>query len=106
VPGLADEFGPRDRRVRAGIRRDSHASGQLVTWWLARGEDRLPPVGEWLTAAERSRAEEMRYTKRRTDYLLGRWTLKLAVARVLGWPDEVAALARIEPAGGGRAGRS
>jgi 4'-phosphopantetheinyl transferase len=76
---------------------------ELATWWLARGEDRLPPAGEWLTAAERGRAEGLRFTKRRTDYLLGRWTLKLAVARVLGWPDDAAALARVEsrPAPGG-----
>jgi len=59
----------------------------LATWWLARSEDLLPPMGEWLTAAERSRAEGLRFTKRRTDFLLGRWTLKLAVARVLGSPD-------------------
>ena len=67
-----------------GIRHDPHHGKRLVTWWLARGEDQLPPVGEWLTAAERSRAERLRYTKRRTDFLLGRWTLKLAVARALG----------------------
>ena len=74
-----------------------------VTWWLARGEDQLPPVGDWLTAAERSRAAGLRYTKRRQDFLLGRWTLKLAVARVLGWPDDPAGLARVEarPAPGG-----
>jgi 4'-phosphopantetheinyl transferase len=53
-------------------------------------------MGEWLTAAERSRAERLRYTKRRTDFLLGRWTLKLAVARTLGWPDDLAGLGRIE----------
>ena len=56
----------------------------------------MPPLGEWLTAAERGRAEALRLTKRRTDFLLGRWTLKLAVAKVLGWPDDSAGLARIE----------
>ncbi len=77
--------------------RGDHDSGEgVVTWWLARGEVQLPPGGEWLTAAERSRAEGLRYTKRRTDFLLGRWTLKLAVARALGWPDDLAELARIE----------
>jgi 4'-phosphopantetheinyl transferase len=69
---------------------------EYVTWWLARGEDRLPSVGEWLTPAERSRAAGLRYAKRRNDFLLGRWTLKLAVARALGWPDDAAGLARIE----------
>jgi 4'-phosphopantetheinyl transferase len=69
---------------------------ELVTWWLARGEDQLPAVGEWLTPAERRRAAGLRYTKRRNDFLLGRWTLKLAVARVLGWPGDAAGLARVE----------
>jgi 4'-phosphopantetheinyl transferase len=69
---------------------------ELATSWLARCEEQLPPAGEWLTAAERSRADGLRYTKRRTDFLLGRWTLKLAMARVLGWPDDAAGLARIE----------
>jgi 4'-phosphopantetheinyl transferase len=69
---------------------------ELVTWWLARGEDQLPPVGEWLTSAERSRADGLRYTKRRKDFLLGRWTLKLAVVRAFGWQDGPAELARVE----------
>jgi 4'-phosphopantetheinyl transferase len=76
---------------------------QLGTWWLARGEDQVPAMGEWLTEAEHGRAEGLRYAKRRIDVLLGRWTLKLAVARFLGWPDDPAGLARIEarPAPGG-----
>ena len=74
-----------------------HEAGQApATWWLARGEDRLPATADWLSAAERSRADALRYAKRRTDFLLARWTLKLAVARVLGWPGEPAVLARIE----------
>jgi 4'-phosphopantetheinyl transferase len=56
----------------------------------------LPAAADWLSAAERSRAGALRYTKRRTDFLLGRWTLKLAVAKALGWPDDPAVLARIE----------
>jgi hypothetical protein len=69
---------------------------ELRTWWLARGEDQLPDMGDWLSAAERARAVSMRYAKRRTDFVLGRWTLKHAVARVLGWPDDAETLARIE----------
>jgi 4'-phosphopantetheinyl transferase len=75
---------------------EPHSGSEFVTWWLARSEGQLPPVGEWLTPAERGRAEGFRYTKRRTDFLLGRWTLKLAVARVSGWPEDPATLARIE----------
>jgi 4'-phosphopantetheinyl transferase len=79
--------------MRAGAGEPGQA---LTTWWLARCEDRLPATADWLSAAERSRAGAFRYTKRRTDFLLGRWTLKLAVAKVLGWPDDPAMLARIE----------
>ena len=53
----------------------------------------LPAAADWLSAAERSRADALRYAKRRTDFLLGRWTLKLAVAKVLGWPADPAMLA-------------
>lgn len=79
-----------------GIRDDYDDAVDLGTWWLARGEDMLPPAGAWLTPAEHSRAEALKYNKRRTDFLLGRWTLKLAVATILGWPDDPASLARIE----------
>jgi len=58
-------------------------------------------VGEgWLSAAEVARAAQMRYTKRRTEYLVARWTAKEAVARVFGldgWTaGQYAAWARIE----------
>ncbi|HXP21781.1 MAG TPA: 4'-phosphopantetheinyl transferase superfamily protein [Streptosporangiaceae bacterium] len=68
----------------------------MLTWWLARPEERLPGGTGWLTPAERSVAARMRYAKRRTDFLLSRWTLKLAVARILGWPADDAGLTRIE----------
>lgn len=75
----------------------------LVTWWLAGSEERLPAGSDWLSAAECGRTGQLRYTKRRTDFLLSRWTMKAAVARCLGWPETTAALARIEsrPAPGG-----
>jgi 4'-phosphopantetheinyl transferase len=68
----------------------------MLTWWLARAEEQLPASGRWLTDNERRHAEGMRYTKRRADFLLNRWTLKLTVARSLGWADDDGALARIE----------
>ena len=76
--------------------RPAVAPGELATWWQARFEAQLPAAADWLTAAERGWAAGLRYTKRRTDFLLSRWNLKLAVARVLGWPQEPASLARIE----------
>jgi 4'-phosphopantetheinyl transferase len=68
----------------------------LVTWWLARAEAGLPPAGDWLSPAERARAGRLRFAKRRTDFLLGRWALKVAVAQVSGWPEDPATLASIE----------
>jgi 4'-phosphopantetheinyl transferase len=82
--------------MRPGTGGDRETGRAPATWWLARGEDQLPAVGGWLSAAEHNRAGALRYAKRRTDFLLGRWTLKLAVARALGWPDDPAVLARIE----------
>jgi len=69
---------------------------KVLTWWLARAQEQVPAGTGWLTAAERRHAAGLRYTKRRADFLLSRWTLKLAVTRVLHWPDDDATLARIE----------
>jgi len=91
-----------------GTGHDRDPGQELATWWLARGEDQLPaeeqlPAGnqlpaaaDWLSSGERGRADALRYTKRRTDFMLGRWTLKLAVAKALGWPEDPDVLARIE----------
>ena len=68
----------------------------MITWWLARAQEHVPPRAGWLTDAERQHAAGLRYAKRRADFLLTRRTLKLAVARVLNWPDDDAALRRIE----------
>ncbi len=68
----------------------------VPTCWLACGEQQVPEGTRWLSEAERGHAARMRYTKRRADFLVSRLTLKLAVARVLGWPDDDATLARIE----------
>jgi 4'-phosphopantetheinyl transferase len=76
----------------------SAAGAGVLTWWLARAQEQVPEPGGWLTAAERRHAGEMRYPRRRADFLASRWALKLAVARVLGWPDDDAALARISAA--------
>jgi 4'-phosphopantetheinyl transferase len=74
-------------------------SGRLkgvLTSWLARRQEQLPAASGWLSAAERSYLSGLRYPKRRADFLLKRWALKLAVARVLSWPEDDVVLARIE----------
>ena len=64
--------------------------------WLARGEGDLPAADGWLAPAEAARAAGMRFTKRRTEYLVARWTGKLAVAGRLGLAADAASLARLE----------
>lgn len=78
----------------------------VLTSWLACGEEQVPEGTRWLSETERGYASRLRYTKRRADFLVSRLTLKLAVASVLGWPDDNATLARIEsrPAADGAPG--
>jgi 4'-phosphopantetheinyl transferase len=66
--------------------------------WHSAGEEHIPAGQEWLSARERERADRMRYPKRRTDYLLGRFTAKSALVGALGLAEQadVQALARVE----------
>jgi 4'-phosphopantetheinyl transferase len=64
--------------------------------WLACGEPDLPTSEQWLAPREAARAAGMRFTKRRTEYLLRRLAGKRAVAGVTGLADDVTGLARIE----------
>ena len=66
--------------------------------WLARGAHELPDDTTWLTPREAARATSMRFTKRRSEYLLRRWVGKQAVAAATGAPTDVRVLARIEVA--------
>lgn len=56
----------------------------------------MPADAGWLAPAEAELASGMRFPKRRTEYLLRRWVGKQAVARVLGLPETVASMRRIE----------
>ncbi|TYB60230.1 4'-phosphopantetheinyl transferase superfamily protein [Nonomuraea sp. PA05] len=47
--------------------------------WLARGEEHLPAGNAWLSAGEAERAAGMRFAKRRTEFLVARWTAKQAM---------------------------
>jgi 4'-phosphopantetheinyl transferase len=67
-----------------------------VPAWLACGELDLPTSGQWLTPREAARAAGMRFTKRRTEYLVRRLAGKRAVASVSGHADDPTGLARIE----------
>jgi 4'-phosphopantetheinyl transferase len=63
--------------------------------WLASGEDQIPAGRDWLTDAEATRAASMRFTKRRTEYLLRRLAGKRAVAVAVGLPEDPAGLRRV-----------
>lgn len=64
--------------------------------WLAMGEDALPAAEHWLAPGEATKLAGLRFTKRRTEYLLRRLVTKHAVAAVTGRPTDPAALAGIE----------
>lgn len=64
--------------------------------WMARGEHEIPASMTWLTGDEAALAARLRFTKRRTEYLLRRWVCKHAVATATGMPRDLASLARIE----------
>jgi 4'-phosphopantetheinyl transferase len=49
----------------------------------------LPPHDDWLTPAEAERLRSFRFTKRREEARLGRWTAKRALAAALDLDDDV-----------------
>jgi len=65
--------------------------------WFSQGED-LVPLDDlsWLSQAERQRVNGMSYTKRRVEFLLGRWTAKRALATAESLPADLAELAALE----------
>jgi 4'-phosphopantetheinyl transferase len=60
--------------------------------WLARGAQHLPGGTFWLSEAEARHADSMRFTKRRSEFLVARWTAKQALCAVLqldGTPENL-----------------
>ncbi len=64
--------------------------------WHSLGERSLPEARDWLASGELERMAAMRFTKRRGEWLLARWTAKQALAAVLGLADDPSSLARLE----------
>jgi 4'-phosphopantetheinyl transferase len=73
--------------------RDGDATG---VYWLEQTEAEVPAGDEWLNSGEIVLLDAMRFAKRRSDWRLGRWTAKRAVAACLKAPDQVQALTDIE----------
>jgi len=55
----------------------------MDVYWLEQTEADVPPENDWLGASEVARLNSMRFAKRRTDWRLGRWTAKRALAACL-----------------------
>lgn len=64
--------------------------------WLATGERDLPEADGWMTPRERQYLARMRFPKRSSEFRLGRWAAKRAIARVLGLPEAEEAFLRLE----------
>ena len=73
-----------------------HPSGLGGHRWLALGEEALPTEEQWLAHGEAAILAGLRYTKRRTEFLLRRLVTKHAVASVTGRSTDPATLAGIE----------
>jgi 4'-phosphopantetheinyl transferase len=68
----------------------------MDVYWLEQTEADVPAENQWLCAREVLCLAGLRYAKRRTDWRLGRWTAKRALAASLNLPTDFGALANIE----------
>jgi 4'-phosphopantetheinyl transferase len=65
-------------------------------YWLEQTEADVPLEDGWLSTSEALCLHSMRFIKRRTDWRLGRWTAKQALAISLNIPTHPESLAGIE----------
>jgi 4'-phosphopantetheinyl transferase len=68
----------------------------INVYWLEQSEADIPQQNLWLSANEVLRLDCMRFPKRRTEWRLGRWTAKNAVAQYLQLGDRLNSLAELE----------
>lgn len=68
----------------------------MEVYWLEQTEADAPPDDEWLSAREREYLSRLKFSKRRTDWRLGRWTAKRALSAYFNIPISAEALATIE----------
>lgn len=60
----------------------------MDAYWLEQTEADVPAGNHWLSAGEQFCLGHLRFEKRRTDWRLGRWTAKRAVASFLNLPTD------------------
>jgi 4'-phosphopantetheinyl transferase len=71
-------------------------NGLVDICWLEQQEADVPAGENWLSQRESSILSTLRFPKRRTDWRLGRWTAKCAVAAHLAIAIDDRSLARIK----------
>lgn len=68
----------------------------MTVHWLEQTEAGVPADDDWLSANEVICLKGLRFAKRRTDWRLGRWTAKRALAAYLDLPAHPGVLAKID----------
>jgi len=68
----------------------------MNVYWLEQTDADMPVTNDWLSGWEATSLSRLRFAKRRSDWRLGRWTAKQAVALLLNMPARRDALAGIE----------
>jgi 4'-phosphopantetheinyl transferase len=71
----------------------------MDVFWFEQRQADVPLTDEWLSVRELERLYLLKVPKRRTDWRLGRWTAKQAVANLLGIPDLASIEIVAEPSG-------
>jgi 4'-phosphopantetheinyl transferase len=66
-----------------------------VTWFL-QSESDVPATDDWLSPGELSKLSAMRFSRRRADWRLGRWTAKRALAARCNWADDLPSFVNTE----------
>jgi len=66
--------------------------------WLSQGMADVPDDDAWLSPREAAWIARMRFRKRRSEFRLGRWTAKKALALYLGRREEDLAAVEIDRA--------
>lgn len=68
----------------------------MSVFWFERSVTDVPEANDWLSEKEQSYLGALRFSKRRDDWRLGRWTAKCSVASSLGLPGTSSHLSQIE----------
>ncbi len=68
----------------------------MKVFWLEQTQTDVPSENNWLADSEAVNLDALRFTKRRSEWRLGRWTAKCALAAYLNMPQDLRSFQRIE----------